>query len=131
MYEFGVDCFTRHEGLIENTTIFVRYDGKPVVNSSVCQYYAFELAEDTSGSHKMCVKPLYFIDPDCDVQLDIKSSYSGSSLHTIDCNTETNDDFCADENKDDLYIFIKKHGVIASTIASFLLQVYVEEVDRI
>lgn len=45
-------------------------------------------------------------------------------------NTETNDDFCADENKDDLYIFFKKHGVIASTNASFLLQVYVEEVDR-
>lgn len=34
MYEFGLDCFTRHEGLIKNTTIFVRYDGKPVVNSS-------------------------------------------------------------------------------------------------
>lgn len=51
-------------------------------------------------------------------------------IQTIDCNTETNDDFCVDENKDDLYIFFKKHGVIASTIASFLLQVYVEEVDR-
>lgn len=26
-------------------------------------------------------------------------------LQTIDCNTETNDDFCVDENKDDLYIY--------------------------
>lgn len=51
-------------------------------------------------------------------------------LQTIDCNTETNDDFCVDENKDDLYIFFKKHGVPASTNARFLLQVYVEEVDR-
>lgn len=71
-----MDCFTRHEGLIENTTILVRYDGKPVVNSSVRQYFAFELAEETSSSYKMCVKPLHFIDPLCDVQLDIKSSYS-------------------------------------------------------
>lgn len=40
-------------------------------------------------------------------------------IQTIDCNTETNDDFCVDENKDDLYIFFKKHCVIASNNASF------------
>lgn len=52
-------------------------------------------------------------------------------IQTIDCNTETNDDFCVDENKDDLYIFFKKHCVIASNNARFfLLQVYVKEVDR-
>lgn len=37
-----------------------------------------------------------------------------SIIQTIDCNTEANDDFCVDENKNDLYIFFKKHCVIAS-----------------
>lgn len=79
--EFGEDCFSSYEGLKEDTQIIVRYDGKYVTIS--CDYFSFEPAEskESGVSRKLCVKPLNFTDPDCYVQVEIKSSYFDSSLH--------------------------------------------------
>lgn len=59
----------------------MRYEEKSV--SIVCDYFSFEPAgsEETGVSKKLCVNPLNFTEPDCSVELDIKSSYFGSRLH--------------------------------------------------
>lgn len=64
----------------EDAKIIVRYEGKTVYS---CDYFSFEPASttETGISYKLCVRPLNFTDPDCSVQLEMKSSYLGSSLH--------------------------------------------------
>lgn len=127
-YEFGEDCFSSNGGLKEDAKIIVRYEGKTV---SICDYFSFEPASSTETgiSHKLCVRPLNFTDPDCSVQLEMKSSYLGSRLHTITCYTGTTANFCGDEDND-LYIFFKERGYTSTNNARFMLQVYAQRVDN-
>lgn len=127
-YEFGEDCFSSNGGLKEDAKITVRYEGKKFF---VCDYFSFEpgKSSETGISYKLCVRPFNFTDPDCSVQLELKSSYFGSILHTITCSTGTTANFCGDED-DELYIFFKKRGFTTTNNARFMLQVYAQRVDN-
>lgn len=128
-YEFGEDCYTAYGNIKEDTQIYIRYDGKRV--SPSCDYFSFEPleSEEVGIERKVCVKTINYTDPDCSVQLNIQSTYFGSRLHTITCNTGTNTPFCGEE-KNDLYIFFKERGLATAYKANFVLLVYVQRVDN-
>nr|XP_022298118.1 uncharacterized protein LOC111107282 [Crassostrea virginica]XP_022298119.1 uncharacterized protein LOC111107282 [Crassostrea virginica] len=126
-YEFGQDCIV-YKTVSEDEQFYITYKGASV--SFFCDYFSFQTewswSQDAS-SYKICVKPMFFEDPNCSVRLKYKASSGGNTLHTITClSGNSNNSFCGDYT-DDLYVYFEKRGSLSTSNVRFKFLVYVEK----
>ena len=86
--EFGQDCIV-YETVSEDKQFYITYKGASV--SFYCDYFSFrtELSwSKDASSYKICVKPMFFEDPNCSVRLKYKASSGGNTLHVSSAKPE-------------------------------------------
>nr|XP_022298135.1 uncharacterized protein LOC111107289 isoform X2 [Crassostrea virginica] len=111
-YEFGEDCKYLTEYLDEDDKIYVEYNGKNVHGS--CNTFQFKgESDDYLDEYKVCLTPVYFTDPDCDVSVNIKSSYFSGTEHTINCYKNKDEKYCGSQDKT-FYIEFKSRSLLMS-----------------
>nr|XP_022298121.1 uncharacterized protein LOC111107284 [Crassostrea virginica]XP_022298122.1 uncharacterized protein LOC111107284 [Crassostrea virginica]XP_022298123.1 uncharacterized protein LOC111107284 [Crassostrea virginica]XP_022298124.1 uncharacterized protein LOC111107284 [Crassostrea virginica] len=127
-YEFGKDCVVLFKTVSEDKQIYITYNGTSVY--SFCDDFSFQTDLRESASNKICVKPLYFKDPNCSVRLNLTATYGGTVLHTITCiDGNSNKSFCGDY-EDFLFVYFEKLGSLSTANAKFKFLVYVEKKDE-
>lgn len=77
--EFGKDCSVSFAKVNEDRHLYVEYNGENV--GWWCDDFSFNgKADEIMDEYEVCVKPLYFSDPDCAVQLEYTTTYGGVTL---------------------------------------------------
>ncbi|XP_061167919.1 uncharacterized protein LOC133176880 [Saccostrea echinata] len=125
-YEFGEDCSVSLEDVNENLEIYAEYHGKDV--SSWCDYFSFNgRGRKILDEYEICVRPIYFRDPDCSLRLDYKSSYNGRTLQSVSCEKNSNTKYCGSQDEY-LYIYFEKRNGKSTSKASFRLHITARKV---
>lgn len=79
--EFGKNCSEYYNFLDEDNEMYVEYNGKTVDHYN-CDYFKFRgKGDEMKDEYSVCVTPLYFVDLDCTVKINIKTSIRGVSKH--------------------------------------------------
>nr|XP_022298125.1 uncharacterized protein LOC111107285 [Crassostrea virginica]XP_022298126.1 uncharacterized protein LOC111107285 [Crassostrea virginica] len=127
-HEFGKDCIVFLKTVSEDEQIYITYNGKSV--DFYCDNFSFQTDLWESASNKICVKPLYFEDPDCSVRLNFTEKFGGKVLHTITCiGGNSIESFCRDYG-DNLIVYFVNRGSLSTANAKFKFLVYVEKEDE-
>lgn len=76
---FGDDCSVSLEHVDEDTVIYAKYDGSIDKGlNSWCNYMSFIGRDDGyMNEYEICVTPVTYEDPDCSMELQYSSDYSG------------------------------------------------------
>ncbi|XP_022298112.2 uncharacterized protein LOC111107279 [Crassostrea virginica] len=129
-YEFGKDCTVLSETVSEDKQIYVTYNGTGKYVILICDEFSFQTDWSDDASYKICVKPVYFEDPDCSVRLKYKATSGGKVIHTITCiDGNSNKSFCGDYG-DNLHVYFEKRGSQSTANAKFKFLLYVEKEDE-
>ena len=81
---FGEDCKYLTKYLDEDDKIYVEYNGKNVRGGCNTFQFKGENDDDYLDEYKVCLTPVYFTDPDCAVNVNIKTSYFSGTEHVSD-----------------------------------------------
>ncbi|XP_056000592.1 uncharacterized protein LOC125656133 [Ostrea edulis] len=120
-YEFGKDCSVSFAKVNEDRHLYVEYNGENV--GWWCDDFSFNgKADEIMDEYEVCVKPLYFSDPDCAVQLEYTTTYGGVTLQSVTCLKNYNTEYCGPQDEF-LYINFKKRSGISTSNAGFKLLV--------
>ncbi|XP_022298101.2 uncharacterized protein LOC111107278 isoform X1 [Crassostrea virginica] len=127
-YEFGKDCIRLDEIVSEDKQIYITYNGTGTSFPFICDKFTFRT--DLS-SYKICVKPLYFKDPNCSVRLNYTATFGSKKvIRTITCiGGNSNESFCGDYSGT-LYVYFEKRGSLSTANAKFKFLLYVEKEDE-
>lgn len=92
--------------------MYVEYNGKTVDHYN-CDYFKFRgKGDEMKDEYSVCVTPLYFVDLDCTVKINIKTSIRGVSKHEITCteNKFTKNMYCGPQDRTVFIEFINRYA---------------------
>lgn len=90
-YFYGFKCYFGHQQLTDNSRVFVRYDGAPIL----CDEISFLAAQ--GDRYQLCFTPVYYHDPYCQIFIEYLSYETGDILQILECQDNHTITWCSGE----------------------------------
>ncbi|XP_062601958.1 uncharacterized protein LOC134263582 [Saccostrea cucullata] len=115
-YIFGFKCYLGHQRLDVSSVVYIQYDGEPILCDEI-----FFLGQDAANGNalQLCLTPVYYDDPYCEIFIEYKSYLTGQILQTLRCRDNKTITWCSEET-DNLSVGIKMESFVRQRTAARL-----------
>ncbi|XP_061186247.1 uncharacterized protein LOC133194273 [Saccostrea echinata] len=107
-YVYGFKCYFGHQRLDLSSVVYIQYEGDPILCDEI-----FFLGQDATNGNKyqLCLTPVYYHDPYCEIFVEYKSYLTGQILQTLRCKDNNTNTWCSEET-DNLSVRIKMESFV-------------------